>query len=363
MEAIYGLRRNVKELYRTKSIMLNITYKIVMAFIALLIINNSVGSVVLLKNPIISLALSIGIGLLPIFFGIVVIGMIATIHIFNISMIVGAMSIVILILAGILSARMAPGSGWLGLTSFVMASFGGTFVAPIALPMAAGPTGVLPTVAGLGFARVLVLLNDTKAELQEMSELDGAVKFLEILMSDKALIAVIIICTISYLLASIFKMLPIMESWKIGLVVASLTSVMGAFLLKILWESPITIFTVIMYSILGIVIGLVVEFFVHNVEYKTTEILNFEDDEYFYYVKAIPKREADKSQKISESKMGKKSKSQVKSNTREINKDSGKSPTRSNSRNNKNTRTQNKSQSSNSNNKGSRKSNGSSRKK
>ena len=30
-------------------------------------------------------------------------------------------------------------------------------------------------------------------------------------------------------------------------------------------------------------------FFVHNVDYSRTERLEFEDDEYYYYVKAVPK--------------------------------------------------------------------------
>ena len=50
-------------------------------------------------------------------------------------------------------------------------------------------------------------------------------------------------------------------------------------------------------SLLGLVIGtavsvliaLLVEFFVFSVDYSRTEYTQFEDDEYYYYVKAVPK--------------------------------------------------------------------------
>ena len=50
-------------------------------------------------------------------------------------------------------------------------------------------------------------------------------------------------------------------------------------------------------SLLGLVIGtavsvliaLLVEFFVFSVDYSRTEYAQFEDDEYYYYVKAVPK--------------------------------------------------------------------------
>ena len=37
------------------------------------------------------------------------------------------------------------------------------------------------------------------------------------------------------------------------------------------------------------VVGLILQFFFFNLDYTRTERVQFEDDEYYYYVKAIPK--------------------------------------------------------------------------
>ena len=47
--------------------------------------------------------------------------------------------------------------------------------------------------------------------------------------------------------------------------------------------------TVIIGTIVSVLLTLVLEFFVFAVDYSRTERLQFEDDEYVYYVKAVPK--------------------------------------------------------------------------
>ena len=42
-------------------------------------------------------------------------------------------------------------------------------------------------------------------------------------------------------------------------------------------------------GILGVVIGLFLEVIFFSVDYSRTENVQFEDDEYYYYVKAVPK--------------------------------------------------------------------------
>ena len=47
--------------------------------------------------------------------------------------------------------------------------------------------------------------------------------------------------------------------------------------------------SVIIAGVVSAVIGLVIEFFVLGVDYSRSEVTQFEDDEYVYYVKAVPK--------------------------------------------------------------------------
>ena len=46
---------------------------------------------------------------------------------------------------------------------------------------------------------------------------------------------------------------------------------------------------IILSSIIGILLGFVLELVFFSVDYSRTERVQFEDDEYYYYVKAVPK--------------------------------------------------------------------------
>ena len=51
----------------------------------------------------------------------------------------------------------------------------------------------------------------------------------------------------------------------------------------------ISVVSMIIFSVVSVLIGLVLEFFVYGGDYTRTERLEYEDDEYYYYVKAVPK--------------------------------------------------------------------------
>lgn len=54
---------------------------------------------------------------------------------------------------------------------------------------------------------------------------------------------------------------------------------------------------ILMGSIVGILLAVILQFGKGIVDYQRTEVLQFEDDEYYYYVKAIPKLSVSESNK------------------------------------------------------------------
>ena len=54
---------------------------------------------------------------------------------------------------------------------------------------------------------------------------------------------------------------------------------------------------IILSGVAAIIIGFVIEFFELGVDYSRTELTQFEDDEYIYYVKAVPKALVSESEK------------------------------------------------------------------
>ena len=55
------------------------------------------------------------------------------------------------------------------------------------------------------------------------------------------------------------------------------------------YEINLSVGSVLLGSLLAIAVAKVIEFFRFCVDYSRTEKVQFEDDEYYYYVKAVPK--------------------------------------------------------------------------
>ena len=58
---------------------------------------------------------------------------------------------------------------------------------------------------------------------------------------------------------------------------------------KLAFSANISVLMVIVGTILAIVLGYLLQILFFSVDYKRTEFVQYEDDDYYYYVKAVPK--------------------------------------------------------------------------
>ena len=87
----------------------------------------------------------------------------------------------------------------------------------------------------------------------------------------------------------IIRRMSVNYAWTIAIIAGALTDVMVLLVGDLMFDTNVPIGGVIIGSIFSVLIAMVVQFFAFNVDYSRTEKVQFEDDEYYYYVKAIPK--------------------------------------------------------------------------
>lgn len=78
-------------------------------------------------------------------------------------------------------------------------------------------------------------------------------------------------------------------AWRVAIVAGGVVYVLVVLAGGFYFEVSIDVITLIIYTVISVVVGLVLEFFVFGGDYTRTERLEYEDDEYYYYVKAVPK--------------------------------------------------------------------------
>ena len=113
--------------------------------------------------------------------------------------------------------------------------------------------------------------------------------FAQHLFNNKEMWTAIIAFVICLLVVYSVRKLSIDNAWKIAIVSGALVYVIVVVIGRVTMHVDVPYVAVIIGTIVSILLALVLEFFAFAVDYSRTENLQFEDDEYFYYVKAVPK--------------------------------------------------------------------------
>jgi hypothetical protein len=107
----------------------------------------------------------------------------------------------------------------------------------------------------------------------------------------------IIVFAVAIIIGNIFYRLSIDYAWYIGLAVCAVVSMLFFVICGAMLGVDVEIGSVFVGTILGLIVAFVFQVFKGMVDYSRKENVQFEDDEYYYYVKAIPKYNIDNSNK------------------------------------------------------------------
>jgi signal peptidase I len=111
----------------------------------------------------------------------------------------------------------------------------------------------------------------------------------ESILGNKAMLVVIVAFGITIMVVYLIRRMPVNHSWTIAMIAGAMMNVIILLIGDLLYDVNLSVAGVLFGSLLALAVGKVVEFFRFCVDYGRTERVQFEDDEYYYYVKAVPK--------------------------------------------------------------------------
>ena len=112
---------------------------------------------------------------------------------------------------------------------------------------------------------------------------------IDALMSNREMQVEVAAFAITILVVYIIRRLPVDHCWTIAMITGMLIDIVVILVGDLRFETRISIAGLIVGSIVALIVAIILKFFIFNVDYSRTERVQFEDDEYYYYVKAVPK--------------------------------------------------------------------------
>lgn len=291
MTAIYEFKQKLKNIYGEYEIYLLPVVKFAVALVYFMWINESMGYMNQVNNIFVVLILALICSILPPAVTVVLGFALMLIHCYALGIDVAAFFLVLILVMAIFLLRFSASQNIvLALTPL---SF--SFNVPVLLPLGSGllGSGLAAIPAGCGvivYYFIRFLYGNTQALANTEIEITERLKILcDGLVMNWPMWITLVAFVVVTLLVNLVSSCSFDYSWRVAIVAGGVAYVLVVLAGGFLFDVTVSMTPLITYSVISVVIAVILEFFVFGGDYSRTERLQFEDDEYYYYVKAVPK--------------------------------------------------------------------------
>ncbi len=292
MMPLLVFRERVKNFYQRHDIYINPAVKFIFALISFIAINNEIGFDARLK----SIPVVLGLALISAFTPSAIMVLIATVmialHVYYASPILSILVIILLMILYFLFARFTPRYGYAVLAVPILYFLKIPYVMPILLGIVATPIAIVSTVCGVAVYYIIQLVK-AAVNVQVNPSVDDVLKLytdvIDGLMNNKQMVMSIVIFALILLVVYYVRRMRFDYAFEISIAAGVLTSILGFLVSDIILDKSEQILAMIFGTIISGALVYIVHFFKLTLDYSGVEHAQFEDDVYYYYVKAVPK--------------------------------------------------------------------------
>lgn len=300
MTFLLELKEKMRLFYIKCSYWLLPVLKCIFALLVFMTINNNIGFLPVFKNMFVVVIMALVCALLSlkmiaIFAGVMIIG-----HCYALGIEIAAVAVCVFVLLMIFILRFVEKEVFALLVTPVAFALGIPCAVPVCYGLKGKPQSALAICSGTFVYYMITMIKEKAQVIQGLENpdmvenirliLDGIVKNDMMFLYMGVMVIVVIIV---YAL----RRLCIDHAWSIATFVGSACYVALIIAGGMFLDVKIDMVPVVLGAVGAIVVGMILSYFVLSVDYTRTERLEYEDDEYYYYVKAVPKMTITKSQK------------------------------------------------------------------
>lgn len=166
------------------------------------------------------------------------------------------------------------------------------YVIPISMGLIGAPTSAVSVACGVIVYYMLHYVTQNATVIAAMADEEKMAKFkfiIDGLIKNREMVVTIAAFAMTVIIVYLLRRLRIDYAWTIAMTAGAVVNIMVLLVGDLIFEINQSLISVILGMVVSILLVLVLQFFVFYVDYSRTENVQFEDDEYYYYVKAVPK--------------------------------------------------------------------------
>ncbi len=292
MMPLLVLRERVKNFYQRHDIYIIPAVKFIFALISFIAINMEIGFDSRLKSMPVVLALSLLSAFTPSAVMVLLATLVSALHVYYASPMLSILVVILFMIIYFLFARFTPRYGYVLLAVPILFVFKIPYIIPMLLGIIATPIAIIPTACGVAVFYIFQIVK-AAVNTQVNTSVDDILKLytdvIDGLMKNKQMLMTIVIFSLILIAVYYVRKMKFDYAHEISIAVGAITSVLGFLISNVILDKSDQIFAMILGTIASGVIVYIIHFFRLTLDYSGVELAQFEDDVYYYYVKAIPK--------------------------------------------------------------------------
>ena len=266
--------------------------KLILAITSLMMINGKIGYMHRLDDISIVLIVALMCSFMPMNFIIFVAAVFTVLHMYALSLECAAVALVLFLVMFLLYFRFSPKDTLVVLLTPICFALKIPYAIPLTMGLIGTPASAISVGCGVVVSYLISYIADSATALSGMDTEDVATKFRFIvdgLLDNKEMLLTIFAFALTIVIVYLIKRMSVNYSWTIAMIAGAIADVMILLIGDLIFDTNVSIVGIIIGTVFSILIAKIVEFFAFHVDYSRVEKVQFEDDEYYYYVKAVPK--------------------------------------------------------------------------
>ena len=291
MTALLEVRERIKQFYSRFEIYILPVVKFLVAFIVLQVINSKMSYMAKIDRLPVVLIAALLCSFLPngciVFFAAVF----SLLHTYAMAKEAALIVLCLYLILFLLVFRFSPKESLLVVLTPILFVMKIPYVVPIAAGLLLTPASIVSACSGVVVYYALSAVLGSYSNLMTMGEDTlGKVRYLvDALVGSKTTVVLCAAFAFTILGVYLLRRLSVDYAWSIAMGAGAVLNIVVILVGDYVLDLDISVGGVILGTLLALVIAKIIEFFRFCVDYSRTEKVQFEDDEYYYYVKAVPK--------------------------------------------------------------------------
>ncbi len=292
MTGLLVFKEYIKRFYGKNEAFIMPLIKLVLACFSLLLINSKLGYMERIDNFAVVMIVALMCSFMPMVVILLFSALFILLHFYALALEVAVVALALFIIMFLMYFRFASKDALFVILTPICFFLKIPYVMPIAAGLVCTPAAAVSVGCGVIIYYLVSYVSINASTLNAMDAGETTARFrmvIDSILGNKEMLVTVAAFAVAVVVVYVVRRMSIDYSWTIAIVSGAITNLIILLIGDLLYDTNISVIGVMLSSIVSALIAKILQFFVLNLDYTRTEKVQFEDDEYYYYVKAVPK--------------------------------------------------------------------------